>query len=86
MARSDLLVNLVKASSNGDKQMLHRTVEAMIAEERAKRHNVLAERLERALRLNGNGSATRSVSQMSKPLPGLANSSRNRIQGERLEL
>ena len=46
MARSDLLINLVKASANGDRQMLHRTVEAIVAEERAKQHNVLAERLE----------------------------------------
>jgi AAA+ superfamily predicted ATPase len=57
MARSDLLINLVKASANGDKRMLHRTVEAIVAEERAKRHNVLAERLESALTMmNGNGS------------------------------
>jgi AAA+ superfamily predicted ATPase len=63
MARSDLLINLVKASANGDKQMLHRTVDAIVAEERAKRHNVLAERLESALRLNGNGSSLRAVPQ-----------------------
>jgi len=63
MARSDLLINLVKASANGDKQTVHRTVEAMVAEERAKRHNVLAERLEQALRINGNGASLRSVSQ-----------------------
>ena len=63
MARSDLLINLVKASANGDKQMVHRTVEAIVAEERAKRHNVLAERLEGALRVNGNGSSLRAVPQ-----------------------
>jgi len=63
MARSDLLINLVKASSNGDKQMVHRTVEAIVAEERAKRHNVLAERLESALKMNGNGSSLRAVPQ-----------------------
>ena len=69
MARSDLLISLVKASANGDRQMLHRTVEAMIAEERAKRHNVLAERLESALRLNGNGSGLRAVPQNSDASP-----------------
>ena len=58
MARSDLLVNLVKASVSGDQQTVQRTVEAMAAEERAKRHTVLAERLERAMLLpNGNSSA-----------------------------
>lgn len=63
MARSDLLINLVKASANGDKQLVHRTVEAIVAEERAKRHNVLAERLESALKMNGNGSSLRAVPQ-----------------------
>jgi AAA+ superfamily predicted ATPase len=63
MARSDLLLNLVKASANGDIQMMRRTVEAIVAEERAKRHNVLAERLERAITgVNGNGS-TKSIAQ-----------------------
>lgn len=56
MARSDLLINLVKASASGDQHLMHRTVEAIVAEERAKHHNVLAERLERALTIpNGNG-------------------------------
>lgn len=55
MARSDLLISLVKASSSGDRQEVQRTVETIIAEERAKHHNVLADRLMRALRTNGNG-------------------------------
>lgn len=49
MARSDLLLNLVKAGSAGDAPMFQRTVEAIVAEERAKQHNVLAEQLERAV-------------------------------------
>ena len=57
MARSDLLVSLVRAGAAGDKKRLTTTVEAIIAEERAKRHNILAERLTRALR-NGNGKRT----------------------------
>jgi len=60
MARSDLLVNLVKAGSAGDAPMFQRTVEAIVAEERAKQHNVLAEQLERAVTLpktNGHHSA-----------------------------
>lgn len=52
MARSDLLVALVKASATGDRQGLQRTVKAIIAEERAKQHNILAGRLEKAL-VNG---------------------------------
>ena len=53
MARSDLLVSLVRAGISGDKKELSRTVEAIVAEERAKQHNILADRLARALR-NGN--------------------------------
>lgn len=49
MARSDLLVSLVKAGASGDKSALTSTVEAIVAEERAKSHNVLADRLRRAL-------------------------------------
>lgn len=65
MARSDLLVTLVKASAAGDKSVISRTVEAMVAEERSKQHNVLADRLESALRTtNGNGNTT-------NPLPFL---------------
>ena len=49
MARSDLLVSLVKAGASGDKSTLMTTVEAIVAEERAKSHHVLADRLHRAL-------------------------------------
>ncbi|MFB9244510.1 ATP-binding protein [Massilia antarctica] len=49
MARSDLLVALVKAGNNGDKRGVRITTEAIIAEERAKQHGVLADRLARVL-------------------------------------
>lgn len=55
MARSDLLISLVQAGTSGDKKGLVTTVEAIIAEERAKQHNVLADRLTRALHTNGGG-------------------------------
>ncbi len=55
MARSDLLVSLVRAGAAGDSKELTSTVEAIIAEERAKQHNILADRLARALRSNGDG-------------------------------
>lgn len=35
MARSDLLLKLVKAGSNGDKALFEKTVEAIVSEERA---------------------------------------------------
>lgn len=49
MARADLLVNLVRAAASGDKIMLRRVVETLAAEERAKRHDGLADRLIKAL-------------------------------------
>jgi AAA+ superfamily predicted ATPase len=45
MARSDLLLNLVRAGSLGDQVGFRRTVEAMIAEERERQHHVVADRL-----------------------------------------
>ena len=50
MARADLIVSLVRAGTQGDQNLFRSTVEAMAAEERAKRHTQLAERLEENLR------------------------------------
>jgi SpoVK/Ycf46/Vps4 family AAA+-type ATPase len=49
MARSDLLISLVRAGATGDREMLKSTAEALVAEERAQNHHVLADRLEKAL-------------------------------------
>jgi len=58
MARSDLLLSLVKAGSRGDQAMFRKSLEALVAEERAKRHGVLADRLAEYLRAppSSNGS------------------------------
>jgi SpoVK/Ycf46/Vps4 family AAA+-type ATPase len=53
MARSDLIINLVKAGSSGDYVLFKATVEALIADERGKQHHVLADRLSENLRSNG---------------------------------
>ncbi len=53
MARADLLVNLVKSGSKGDHSRFRRVVEGIIAEEREKRHFILADRLSAAMRENG---------------------------------
>lgn len=50
MARSDLLLSLVRAGVTGDKLLFRKTIEAMIAEERAKQHHVLADNLMEFLR------------------------------------
>ena len=59
MARSDLIVNLVKASVTGDEADVRATAEAIAADERAKKHTGVADRIARALdaprRNNGNG-------------------------------
>jgi SpoVK/Ycf46/Vps4 family AAA+-type ATPase len=49
MARSDLLVSLVRASAAGDRSTVASTVEAIVAEERSRSHHILADRLQKAL-------------------------------------
>lgn len=49
MARSDLLVSLVRAASSGDHAGVRSSAEALAADERAKNHHILADRLKRAL-------------------------------------
>jgi SpoVK/Ycf46/Vps4 family AAA+-type ATPase len=53
MARSDLLISLVKAGNSGDPTLFRKVVESVIAEERAKKHEVLADRLAQELHRNG---------------------------------
>ena len=61
MARSDLIIDLVKAGVKGDADALRTTAEAIAADERAKRHTGVADRITRALettaKANGNGKA-----------------------------
>lgn len=45
MARADLILNLVKTGIEGDGQLFRKTVEAIAAEEKSKKHFALAERL-----------------------------------------
>lgn len=49
MAKSDHIIELVKASTSGDLRMVRAVTAAIIAEERAKQHNVLADRLANVL-------------------------------------
>lgn len=70
MARSDLLVALVKAGATGDRALARSSAEALIADERQKQHHVLADRLIGALRSNG-GSPTQ-FSRTDQPQSGSA--------------
>lgn len=58
MARADLLISLVRAGNAGDQSLFRKTVEALIVEERAKKHDVLASRLTEELNRNGKSPAT----------------------------
>ncbi|MGE6366910.1 AAA family ATPase [Bacillus paramycoides] len=50
MARSDLIIKLIESGMQGNDELFKRTVEALIVDEKSKNHNILAERLEAALR------------------------------------
>ena len=53
MARADLLLDLVRAGARGDQVLFRKALEAVVAEERAKQHHVLADRLASHLQQNG---------------------------------
>ncbi|MCJ7495837.1 MAG: ATP-binding protein, partial [Deltaproteobacteria bacterium] len=55
MARADLLLNLVRSGARGDQALFRKALEALVAEERAKQHHVLADRLASHLQQSGNG-------------------------------
>ncbi len=55
MARSDLLISLVKAGRSTPDPRFRSAVEALIAEERAKKHNILADELSTAYSAGING-------------------------------
>lgn len=57
MARSDLLLNLVRSGAKGDQATFRKAIEALVAEERSKQHHILADRLAAHLVQNGNGTS-----------------------------
>ena len=63
MARADLILNLVRASRLGDEAQLRKTVEALAANERAKNHTVLANRLLAQLEVENGATPTPFLSQ-----------------------
>jgi SpoVK/Ycf46/Vps4 family AAA+-type ATPase len=68
MARSDLLINLVKAGATGDQSLFRRTVDALIAEERGKNHDILADRLSQAATpAKSNGHTARAAQPFTSP-------------------
>ena len=69
MARADLILTLVKASRQGDDLQVRKAVEALAAEERAKKHTILADRLLAQLQ-SSNGRHGRSAPLPSRSAPG----------------
>ena len=65
MARADLILNLVRASRLGDDAQVRKTVEALAANERAKSHTILADRLLAQLQVE-NGRPAKSIA-MARP-------------------
>ncbi len=55
MARADLLLDLVEAERRGDRDRFRVLVEAVIAEERANQHHLLADRLSELITTTGKG-------------------------------
>lgn len=78
MARADLILSLVKASCLGDDAQVRKIVEAMAANERAKNHMILADRLLAQLQIE-NGRIAKNVSLTRTPeIPMLAEKNANR--------
>lgn len=53
MARADLLLDVVRAGAEGNHELFRKALEALVAEERGKQHNVLADQLAAHLKMNG---------------------------------
>lgn len=70
MARADLILNLVRAGARGDKAQFQKTVEALAADERAKNHGVLADRLLVHLQMDSNGRSIPPAPPSVRPLSG----------------
>lgn len=60
MARADLLLDLVRAGAKGDRNLFRKALEALVSEERAKQHHILADRLAAHLQIQTNGSTPAS--------------------------
>ena len=69
MPRSDLLLNLAKAGSQGDQVGVRRTLEAIVADERGRQHHVVADRLSELLSgSESEGTARGPIESSSSPL------------------
>ncbi len=68
MARSDLIISLVRAGASGDTAALRASAEALAADERAKRHTGLADRITRALETPLRNNGAKAPAQPVRPV------------------
>jgi len=61
MARADLLIKLIKAGTTNDKELFKKVAESIIAEERIKKHSILADELEKELHNNAPVLANKTI-------------------------
>lgn len=66
MARGDLVLKLIQAGISGDKNLFEKTTQAIISEEKAKDHHILASRIEERLQSNKNQSKAKTYYLKSK--------------------
>jgi len=71
MARADLLLDLVRSGARGEKDLFRNSLEALIAEERAKQHHILADRLAAHLNQHNNFKSLPAPSGRNGPIRDL---------------
>ncbi len=70
MARADLLLDLVRSGARGDQRLFRKALEALVTEERAKQHHVLADRLASHLNPVGPPNASSPLTSRNRTGPG----------------
>lgn len=70
MARADLILNLIRAGIRDDQAQFQKTVEALAADERAKNHGILADRIIAQLQQDSNGRPRPLAPRPERPLSG----------------
>lgn len=71
MARADLILDIVRAGARGDQALFRKALEALVSEERAKQHHILADRLAAHLRSNGGHNGAPVAPPVRRSRPGL---------------
>lgn len=84
MTASDKLVGLVKAGALGDKQQFRKVVETIIADEKLKKHFIVAERLEQELEKFSNQNTQKIVKKFIDIKPNAVESKLESLANEKM--